>query len=391
MGKRELNKKKKEDKTPFSWRRAFALLFALALALGLVTAAALPNLPGIDSLRRTLSYNKAARDSEGKAELFRYDNDRSAQYAMLGDRLIVASSTRVVLLGMNGSEELWSAMVNFTHPAIVCGSQTALVYDVGGKSAFLLDAKGLLRALDEECGNGILSASLNASDYLTLTVLKSGYRSAVTAYSRAGTPVFTFNSSERYVSDACVLSDNRTLAAVMLGEADGVFASMLTLYSLGSEKPESELTLSGSMVLSLQGLGGNLAAVEDDRLTLFSPDGALAGSLRYEYPYLRARAAGSGFLVLLLSRYRSGSTLRLVSAGPTGEVLGSLYERREVVDVSAAGRYIAVLYAGSLTVYNSDFTEYATLESSDFAKRAIMRGDGTVLLLGAQRAWLYVP
>ena len=371
--------------------RALLLLLVLAAVLGAVWFAAYRDVNSMDSLRRLFTYNKVEQDADGKAELFRYDSDRSAAYAALGDGLLIVSTTRIQLLDSSGGE-LWAQTVNFTHPAISSGAQTAAVYDVGGQELYILGTRGLVRDMSGESGNGILSATLNASDYLALTTLKSGYRAAVTVYDASLTPVFTFNSSERYVSDARVLSDNRHVAAVTLGEADGVFASMLTFYAFDSERPVSETTLGGSMVLSLGGVGDTLAALEDDRLTLFYADGSLSGSRRYEYPYLRGQSmGGADFAVLLLSRYRSGSALRLVTVDAEGETLGTLDERREVLDVSAAGRYVAVLYADRLTLYTSDLTEYATLADTDFAKQVIMRADGTALLLGASRAWLYIP
>ena len=372
-------------------RRMAAFVLVLLLVLGAVGYAAFRDTGGMDALRRHLSYNKVEKDSGGKAELFRFDSDRSAQYELLGKNLLVVSTTRIVLLGEQG-EEVWSRAVSFANPAIETGGETAAVYDVGGTGLYILGARGLVRDMSGESGNGILSASLNASGYLALTTLKSGSRASVAAYAPSGEIVFEFNSSERYVSDAYVVDDNRHLAAVTLGEADGVFASMLTFYAFDSEKPLGSVTLGGSMVLSLRAVGGVVAALEDDRLTLFHADGSLAGSYRFEYPYLRAQSmSGAGFAVLLLSRHRSGSALRLVSVDAEGETLGSLDVRREILDVSAAGRYIAVLYSDSMTVYTPELTEYATLSGTDFARRVIMRTDGTALLLGASRAWLYIP
>ena len=372
-------------------RRTAALVLALLLALSAAGYAAFCDAGGMDALRRHLSYNKVAKDSDGRAEMFRFDSDRSARYELLGKNLLIVSTTRIALLGEQG-EELWSQAVSFANPAIETGGQTAAVYDVGGTGLYLVGTRGLVRDMSGESGNGILSASLNASDYLALTTLKSGGRASVAAYAPSGEIVFEVNSSERYVSDAYVIDDNRHLAAVTLGEADGVFASTLTFYAFDSEKPVGSVTLGGSMVLSLRAVGGVAAALQDDRLTLFHADGSLAGSYRFEYPYLRAQSmSGANFAVLLLSRYRSGNALRLVSVDAEGEVRGSLDERREILDVSAAGRYIAVLYSDSLTVYTPELAEYATLSGTDFARRVIMRTDGTALLLGASRAWLYIP
>ena len=262
---------------------------------------------------------------------------------------------------------------------------------MGGRELYLFNARGLLRDMSGETGNGILSVTLNASDCLALTTLKSGCRAAVTAYDASGAPSFAYNSSERYVADACVLSDNRHLAAVTLGEADGAFASTLSFYAFDSEKPVSTTTLDGSMVLALGAFGDTAASVEDGRLTLFGADGSLRGSYRYEYPYLRGQAFGGGFAALLLSRYRSGSALRLVTVDAEGNVSGKLDLQREVLDVSAAGKYVAVLFSDSLTVYAADLTEVATLSGTDYARRVILRPDGSALLLGATRAWLFTP
>lgn len=398
MTQQELDNQIREDlkraKAPPRRRGGFLriLLFFLvpALILGTVSFVAYQQVDSLDSLRRRLTYTKAEQDENGRSELFRYDSDRTSDFAAVGNGLLIVSTTRVQLLGADGAE-LFSKTVNFTNPAIETGAQTAAVYDVGGQELYLFSPRGLLRDMSGECGNGVLSVTINNSGYLTLSTLKSGYRTTVTVFDAAGTPVFTLNSSDRYISDACVLSDNRHLAAVMLGDSNGVFASTLTFYSLSEEKPVSSTTLTGSMVLSLRTLGGTLASLEDDRLTLFHADGSLAGSYRYEYPYLRGRTEGADFAVLLLSRHRSGSAMRLVSVGADGTLLGSLDVQREVLSISAAGRYIAILYGDSLTLCNADLTEYASLPDTDYARQVMMRADGTALLIAASRAWLFVP
>ena len=384
-------KRAQRQRKPGARRHALILLAAIAVVLGIVAFAAYSDIDSVDSLRRLFTYNKVTQDEHGKAEMFRFDNDRTAQYAALGKELLIVSTTRILLLGEEG-EEVYSRTVNFSNPAVVVSGQTAAVYNVGGTELYVIGRRGLVRDMSGESGNGILSVTINASGYFALTTLKSGARAAVTAYDASGEPVFTYNSSERYVSDACVLSDNRHLAAVTLGEADGVFASTLTIYAFDSEKPVSTTTLGGSMVLVLGGVGKTLAAIEDDRLTMFNADGSLSGSYRYAYPYLRGYSLGdSDFTALLLSRYRSGSAMRVVTVGRDGETLGTLDARREILDVSAAGRYVAVLYSDSLTICTSDMQEYATLSNTDFAKRVIMRSDGTALLVSASRAWLYIP
>ena len=372
-------------------RRAAKLLAVLVLVLAVVLVAAYQDLSSFDSVRRLFSYNKVTQDEQGKAELYSFDNDRTNVYAMLGERLIVASTTNVAVLANDGTR-VYSESVRMTHPAVAVGGQTVLVYDIGGQTALLLGEKGLLRDCGKLCDAGILSASLNSSDYLTLTTEKSGYQSVVSVYDPTGNALFTFNSSDRYVMDACVLRDCKHLAVVTLGEADGAFASTLKLYALLSETPESVNVLNGSLVLSLGNLGGRLVTIADDRLTVFGADGSLSGSYRYDYPYLRAQSTGgTDYTALLLSRYRSGSTLKLVTVSADGEKIGESDIGKEVLCISAAGKYLAALYSDSLTIYTSDLSEYATLSNTEYAKSVIMREDGTALLLGTSSAWLFIP
>lgn len=371
--------------------RALRVLLTLLIVLAVVVAAAWKDLKSLDSVKRLFSYNKITQDEQGKAELYAFSNDRSNVFALLGNHLIVASTTNVTVLGDDGSI-VYSGSVKLASPAIAVGGQTAAVYDIGAQTLLVFSASGLVRDMSGECSGSILSVSLNPSDYLTLNAEKSGYKSTVTVYDASGEKVFAFNSSERYVIDAAVLRDCKHMAAVTLGEANGAVANTVSLYSLGSEKAASVNTLTGSLLLSLDSVAGSLACLTDESLTFFTAGGSLAGSYRFEYPYLRGVSMeGDGFAALLLSRYRSGSALRIVTVGTDGEALGGLDSRGELLSLSAAGNYLAVLYSDSLVIYTPQMEEYARLVGTEYARAVIMRDDGTAVLIGSASAWLYIP
>lgn len=372
-------------------RRLLRLLLVLLIVLGVVAAAAWKDLSGIDSLRRLFSYNEIVLDDQGKAERYSFSNDRSNTFALLEDALLVVSTTGVSLLGDDGGIR-YSASVKLTEPAIALGGKTAAVYDVGGETLLVFSASGLVRDMSDACSGSILSVSVNSSDFLALNAEKSGYKSAVTVFDAEGTAVFAINSSERYIMDACVMSDCRHVAAVTLGEADGLFANTVTLYTLGSDRAEAVNTLTGSLLLSLDNVSGALACLTDESITLLSANGSLAGSYRFPYPHLRGAAMdGDGFAALLLGRYRSGSAMRLTTVSASGEELAALDTRSEVLSLSAAGSYVAVLYSDSLVIYDPQLTEYARLDGVEYAREVIMRADGTALLIGSSSAWLYIP
>ena len=73
------------------------------------------------------------------------------------------------------------------------------------------------------------------------------------------------------------------------------------------------------------------------------------------------------------------------------EEIASLEVRDEVLGVSAAGRYLGVLYLDRLVIYNQELQEYAVLNGISFARTVLMRQDGTALLVGSQKAELFLP
>ena len=91
---------------------------------------------------------------------------------------------------------------------------------------------------------------------------------------------------------------------------------------------------------------------------------------------------GDSFAVLLLSRYRSGSTLKLVTVASDGTEMASLESNQEILSLSAAGKYIAVLYSDSLVLYTAQLQEYARLDGTEYARS---------VLVVSSSAWLYIP
>ena len=50
-----------------------------------------------------------------------------------------------------------------------------------------------------------------------------------------------------------------------------------------------------------------------------------------------------------------------------------------------------MLYGERLVVYRRDLTEYARLESTDYAGQILVEEDGSVLLISGSAAWRFLP
>ena len=153
-----------------------------------------------------------------------------------------------------------------------------------------------------------------------------------------------------------------------------------------------EYGITDGLVLSIGQVGGRLTTVADTGISFADTAGKLRGTYSYAEEYLREYDLGAdNCAVLLLNRYRSGSVGRLVTVGTDGTQQAELDIRDEVLDLSAAGRYIAVLYTDRLVIYTTQLQEYATFSGIDSVKGVRMRSDGSAVLLGARKATVFVP
>ena len=361
---------------------------ALAVVLLVVLLAAYRDGTGFDVLRRYLHYGGAER--VGGAVRYEYDASSKNRFGVLGEGLVVLSDTSLKGMDKNGLE-VWHTPVNMVSPALDCQGGRAVAYDVGGTALYVVDQNGLLMELDGSDDEPLIAASVSEDGWLTVTKEKRGLKGCCWVYNDKMELFYEFNSSQRFLLDGYTADD--VLAAVALGQEEGQFVSNVVLYSLwDDEEPIGDYDVAGGLVLSIGKQGRKLATVSDTGLTYATAAGTLAGTYSYKGAYLREYdLGGDGFTVLLLNRYRSGSVGRLVTVDGEGGELGSLEVRDEILSISAAGRYVAVLYADRLVVYNQDLQTYASLHGTDYAKEVLMRPDGSALLLSAESASLFLP
>ena len=304
---------------------------------------------------------------------------------------MVLSNTSLQVLSADVSE-VWSTSVKMNTPALAVGGGRAVAYDVGGTELYVVDSEGEQMTLTADPSEPFLAATLNDDGWLAVTAERDNCKGAVDVYSAQGDLMFTFRSSQRFVTDAYVTDDDSYLAAVTLGQEDSVFVSNIVLYDLTETEPVADYDISDGLVLEISQQDNRIVTVSDTVLTLADSKGTVEGSYSYGSEYLREYdTAGDDFTVLLLNRYQTGSVGRLVTVGTDGQELGSLDVQQEILGVSAAGRYLAVLYMDSLVIYNQQLQEYATLRGTDYARSVLMRPDGSALLLSSESAILFLP
>lgn len=380
-----------EEKTPRRhWLRSFlGFLLTLTVVLLVVLAAAWRDGTGFDALRRYFAYGSASSGTGGSGYV--YDVSAQNRFAAVGNRLVVLSDTALSVLADDGSV-VWSTSVKMSAPALSTGGGWAAAYDAGGTELYVVDEAGLRYQLQAGSDEPYLSATLNDSGLLAVTYRKKNYKGAVTVYDRIGGELFTFNSSKNFVADARATNDGKRLVAVTLGQSGGEFVSNVVIYEMSKEEPQSRCSIPGGLALAMGQAGENTSVVCDNCLALVTPEGNLEAQYSFANSYLREYdLAGDGCSVLLLNRYRSGNTGRLVTVDDTGREMASLDIDEEIRCVTAAGRYIAVLYGERLVIYNQMLEVYATLSGTDRIREVLILENGSALLAAAGKATRFLP
>ena len=371
-------------------RRPLLVLLAVAAVLaGIVTAAVLLDRSGFDGLRRSIIYAKAVKDENGCAELYRYSSDQSGRFASLEGSLVSVSMHQIAVLDEK-NRAVYDEAVKFQTPSLQSRGGRAVAYDVGGTEVYVLSDKGLVYKLD--CAGEVLNASLNQKGWLTVVCGESGCKAAVRVYDAEGEAVFAFRSSDRFVMTAALSADSRTLAAVTMGQENGVFASYVVFYRVNSDKEAGRCTLRGSVVYDLTAAGSGFCAVTEEQLCFLSSDGVMTAAYDYGGDYLRrVSVSDDGYAAVLLGRYRTGTQHRIVTVNGEGKELAALEIDAEVASLSAAGRYVAVLTGEELVIYDKQLKPCAQLQEVSQAREVLMRSDGSAVLAGSMAASLYLP
>jgi len=389
---------KPSKKKPNILVRILLFFVALAVVLGAVSLVLFRDRINMDAFRRWFNYRSISLSDSGQAESFRYSGTVNDVFANVNGDLLVCTGNNIALYSGSGTQYV-DQQIFMTAPAVDVNGDTAVVYDAGGTELHVFRRRAL--AFSQKCDGNLLSAHLNSSGYLTVVSQESGYRGVVTVYDRNGAIRAALRLSSAYIMEAVLADDCNTLSVITIGQESGSFVSSLSVYELSSVStgnadydivPAASATLGSSVVLALHQSGGSVFALGDLGLHVLDSSGTLLGSVDWSDLYLKNYSlTGDGFAISLLGKYRAGSQSVLYAADSNGTLVGILPLEEQVLSLSAAGPYFAVLTADRLDIYTSDMELYNSLSGTQGARKVLLRADGTSILISSDSARLYIP
>lgn len=360
------------------FRRIVAFLSILILAVAAAVVIVNWDDLSFDGIKRNLF------SSVKNAETFYFDAGEGSVFADLNGGLAIASSSGIQIFNKSG-EIIDQETLFISCPSIFAENARAVVYDLGGKSVRLIDKDEISLSLETE--NPIISCAVNEDGYLALCTQEEGYKGSVTVYDTNGTAIYKWYSGEGYVLSAAISPDNKEMAVLTLADS----GSKIVYFDLSSENEKTIYEQNDEIILDLKYLtNSKLLVISESSTQIISSTGSVISQYVFSDKYLHNYAMESNhFSALVLNDYQYGNQGELVIIEKNGEILSSIPIDNEVISISAAGEYLAVLYDDGVTIYDSDLNIDATYEYTESADQVLMRSDKSVLLISSYSANVY--
>lgn len=391
---------KKQDNEPPKKRRPhllirlIAFVVTLALAAGAVFLVVNRDKLNFDALRRWYTYRTLAKSDTGVGESFPYQGGRSLTLTSCGGDLLSVSQTGIRLYSPGGVAYV-EDVVTMAHPVCQVNKDTAVVYDAGG--TFLAVYRDRNQVFQLEGDNTILSARLGVNGSLAVVTRSSGYKGVVTVYNNKFHPLLDLNLSSAFALDAVPSPDGRDLLVVAAGEEDYLFHCALARYNIATldlkdPTPSATWSLGNRLPLDVVWDDGGIRVMAEYAAMAADENFQETGTADWSDRYLKRYSLGcSDTFVVLTGKYQAGSQTTLEFFDRSCALLGSLESSRPILDISTAGKYIAVLTAQQLDIYTRDLTLYSTVENTASASHVVLLEDGSAFLTTQDTAWLQLP
>ena len=319
--------------------------------------------------QKLISKVRNAGPREVATDCFYFSPGKDPVFADVSGGLACASGSGLQVYDRTGAQTV-NELFMMESPAIMSKNGRGVAYDIGGRELRMFDGSQVIFRLTSE--DPIISAEISESGRFAVCTGDSGYKGRVTVYSETGDELFRWYSGEGYVLSAALPASGNELAVLTVTERGSRIVRLHTddeEYLVSTELP-GELLIDAAFTRK-----NAIAAIGETAFYVIKEDGDPVKT-DFGGKYLRAYVLGEELNAAVLMDYRSGFAGQLTVFSDKGEETASC-EVRDLIALSSAGRYAAVLTNDSLTVYDSSLYRVGSYRVSGFSD-VIMRTDGTV-------------
>ncbi len=356
-------------------RRGFAIRFILVLLVIIIA---------LGSVLFAL-YRKDSEKNDAGSKGIRFDVYSDNKFVWINSGLAVASGAGTQLLSAKG-DMLSSSSAMMQKPAITGGGDMAVAWSIGSKNFYTVSKSG---AKTVETGGAVTNISMNSEGLIAVAAEESGYKGAVSVYNKKLKPIYKWYSGEGYLIDAALSDTGEKMAALTMTGS----GSKVSTFTLNSTEQKGSYSSEDEVFFDIEYISPSRICLLSEKSAVFLNDKAEAVSnYNFTNGFLKDYSLdGSGFAVLAIGKYKTGEAAAIVTLSADGKVVGNINISGDVLSLSARGKYVAVLYNDRLVIYNSNMTEYKSVNDVANIKQVLMRDDGSVVMISNSGALIYRP
>jgi len=379
---------KKESKTLNLIRVLSYIIFCTAVLILILLFFIYKDSMSLDSFRRFFSYIDIETDENGIASAYEYERSEDNLFEYYESGFAVLNRQRLTVKSTD-NKHLFTKQIDFEKPLLLTSKKLVLAYNQGSRDMVVVSNYNL--AFEGKADGEIITCAMNSDGYYAVATLQDGKKAVVSVYNQNLIKVYEWVSHERYVTDIALTEDYLAVTSVSAQNID--FSSAVTVFKLDSADVHGIYEFNESVPINVCFTDDNkLLVLTDNKLIVLNDECKLRGEYDFGGLYLSDYDfGGNGYITLKLDLRSVGNESKLVTVDLYGNEIASLALNDEIRDIDVKGNYVGVLYYTDVIVYDRNFNIRHQCTSELDIDTLISIGDGSILLLGKDHAYYYIP
>ncbi len=366
-----MNKKRSDKKFTIPRLIISVVIFAIIVGIIVLVAVNIRDL-SFASMGKTL---RSCFGAGSKEVTMDYEDKAPTTFVRLSDGIVAASDTGFVAFDKWGDKVAYRDVV-MAQPVAISNGKLAGVYDSGGYTLFMVDDNGNVESYETK--EKLVSVSVNEKGWFALCTEEENYKGSVTVLDNDGNEVYKLYSGDGYILSAELSDDSKMLLAVKL-TSNG---TDIVEYRLDSEIEQARISIPSQVVVKCEYGGYNdISVLTDSGFYIYDNDGKEKATNGFEGYQLKSfDLDDDGYSVIYCGAYEEDTISFIMTLDDSGNVIAKKEVAKTIVDISAAGQRIAVLYTDGLVIYDKNLKERETSEISSGMNAVVMCDNGKAVV-----------
>ncbi len=251
----------------------------------------------------------------------------------------------------NSGKIIFNEAHGFANPILTTSDTRALVYDQGGKNAYIYNLSGKIHTLQTE--KEIITASISKNGDFAVATHSDNYTSVVTVYDKNLNELFTWNSAKDMITNVLVNPAGDRLAISTLGVVSGQYSSKLLILDFKNADPIHTVDVGSSLILASANTGKGISIICNDKYKFVNWSSFATNEIAASGEINMFRTSKNGLVFTVnLANNRSENTIVLVSK--KGEKLSEFKIQNTITDMQYSKGRVYILNDTTISIYDDD-------------------------------------